>query len=615
METFIDAKEDWLMKRETAHTTILARGLAAACPRLLLAGLAVIVISLLAALPAGARDTWEPDYCRFLDGQAYGLCNAYCKAMGCHREDHRASQRACEQKLDQFYDVTGTVPPCEICDGPTGPIPCGNLADDPVLDADGPLNLAVINDQPLDSSLVWLVNLLARERQLGRVTQLSVGDVVAGALRDQHYDLIFLGRIYSLDLPPTESWDRTLVPPALRDELDLALQAGSGLLTEWQGASAMFESMGRLPVFQVDPPWGWFAGSVDHGRRTPLLEDAVFRNVAPEHPVMQGIMSAFTNPDIDACYLMWEQEDPSLEVLATVELVGGQQLPAIVTAQRHRGHVVMWLCDWSDDAAMPPFGSDDLIDLNVERFLDNSIAFASLPFCEPGTYGATCEKATSCAHLLDLVPDAQDGIYILDPDGDGPMAELEAYCDMTTDGGGWTSLLLWNRELDPANHTLVSLQAAMIDEVAEAGDPDISPMSDLTELADHIRWSDTNFSGDVLSYRLDVVIPNGGELRLDVKYEGRSMEDSAVWLYVTTAGATNENVHCFADANTLAYSPAELALIPYACSNTTGITFTFDSLEQLSLGDEISSVTLRSLLYNCALLDSVHLYRLAVAVR
>ena len=51
---------------------------------------------------------------------------------------------------------------------------------------------------------------------------------------------------------------------------------------------------------------------------------------------------------------------------------------------------------------------------------------------------------TSCADIKTVSPRAEDGAYLVDPDGNGPIGQLRVLCDMTRDGGGWT-LILKNR--------------------------------------------------------------------------------------------------------------------------------------------------------------------------
>ncbi len=77
--------------------------------------------------------------------------------------------------------------------------------------------------------------------------------------------------------------------------------------------------------------------------------------------------------------------------------------------------------------------------------VDTRTSDANCGACARACTGATacvagaCGPLASCAAIHARFPALTSGVYSLDPDGPGVgAAAFDAYCDMTTDGGGWT---------------------------------------------------------------------------------------------------------------------------------------------------------------------------------
>jgi hypothetical protein len=184
-----------------------------------------------------------------------------------------------------------------------------------------------------------------------------------------------------------------------------------------------------------------------------------------------------------------------------------------------------------------------------------------------GTFAVSCSEYISPSAGFAYSGETGDGQYTIDPDGVGGNAEYDVYCDMTTQGGGWT-------RYNPVASTAVEAAIFTItdgDDLSESSPINITVGTDAT--GSHMNSTASLPVASAYLIKADHISTGGGagpNFRFGFSPDGTPANYSANYLETVAHTTTDRDVVFDKTAKTIStYVSGSLSGTPTSVSETT----------------------------------------------
>ena len=201
-------------------------------------------------------------------------------------------------------------------------------------------------------------------------SQVSLTAIELGALVT--FDILVLGHV------DVSGWSQ-----AACNRVEEFVLGGGGLVTEWNGATILFQNAGGSLFFPISPRCNWFAGTIDDGSST--LQPTFMNTLSNNHPLTVGLPTTLDLHEGSEFYYKITGYSGSWSVGATY----GSGWPALMHSAFGSGCVVVGVTDYFDVLGFSP-----LADTMMDNMLNVSMSCVA-PSLPPPLFSDSFEGGTT----------------------------------------------------------------------------------------------------------------------------------------------------------------------------------------------------------------------------